>query len=76
MRITVDVPPALMSEAQELLGLKSKAGTVVFALRELVRRRRIEQLKGLVGRVDLDLDLGRSRRRPSTAEAKRSMRRD
>jgi len=53
-----------MDEAQKMLGFKSKTDTVVLSLTELVRRRRIEELRGLLGRVDLDLDLDRSRRRP------------
>jgi hypothetical protein len=36
----------------------------VHALQELIRRRRLEELKGLAGRVPLELDLKRSRRRP------------
>jgi Arc/MetJ family transcription regulator len=64
MRTTLDLPPQLMDEAQRILGFKSKTDTVVLSLTELVRRRRIEELKGLLGRVDLGLDLPRSRRRP------------
>jgi Arc/MetJ family transcription regulator len=64
MRTTLDLPAALMDEAQKMLGFKSKTDTVVLSLTELVRRRRIEELRGLLGRVDLDLDLDRSRRRP------------
>ena len=56
-----------MDEAQKMLGFKSKTDTVVLSLTELVRRRRIEELRGLLGRVDLDLDLDRSRRRPLAA---------
>ena len=65
MRTTLDLPEALMGEAQKLLGFKSKTDTVILSLTELVRRRRIEELKGLLGRVELDLDLDRSRRRPA-----------
>jgi Arc/MetJ family transcription regulator len=67
MRTTLDLPAALMDEAQKMLGFKSKTDTVVLSLTELVRRRRIEELRGLLGRVDLDLDLDRSRRRPLAA---------
>jgi Arc/MetJ family transcription regulator len=63
MRTTLDLPAALMDEAQKMLGFKSKTDTVVLSLTELVRRRRIEALRGLLGRVDLGLDLARSRRR-------------
>ncbi len=64
-----------MDEAQRILGFKSKTDTVVLSLTELVRRRRIEELKGLAGRVNLDLDLDRSRRRPTVAGAQGRRRR-
>jgi Arc/MetJ family transcription regulator len=65
MRTTLDIPAELIDEARRLLKFKSKTDTVVLALRELVRRRRLEELKDLLGSVDLDLDLPESRRRPS-----------
>ena len=49
MRTTLDLPAALMDEAQKMLGFKSKTDTVVLSLTELVRRRRIEELRGLLG---------------------------
>jgi Arc/MetJ family transcription regulator len=67
MRTTLDLPDGLMDEAQKLLGFKSKTDTVVLSLTELIRRRRIDELKGLAGRVELELDLNRSRRRPTVA---------
>jgi hypothetical protein len=64
MRTTLDLPSELVDEARSVLGFKSKTDTVVLALRELVRRRRIDDLKDLLGRVELDVDVARSRRRP------------
>lgn len=64
MRTTLDLPVELVEEAMQLLRFRSKRDTVVHALRELIRRRRLEELKALAGRVPLELDLGRSRRRP------------
>ena len=64
MRTTLDLPEELLEEARRGLGFKSKTDTIVLALRELVRRQRIEHLKGMLGRVELDIDLDRSRRRP------------
>ena len=64
MRTTLDLPEALIEEARQALGFKSKTDTVVLALTELVRRRRIEQLKELMGNVHLEIDLPKSRRRP------------
>jgi hypothetical protein len=68
MRTTLDLPGPLLDEAQRLLGFKSKTDTIVLSLTELVRRRRIDELKSLVGRVDLGIDLGRSRRRPPSTD--------
>jgi Arc/MetJ family transcription regulator len=64
MRTTLDLPMDLVDEARDALGFKSKTDTVVLALRELVRRRRLDELKSLLGRVRLDVDVPRSRRRP------------
>jgi len=71
MRTTLDLPESLVEEARELLGFKSKTDTVVVSLRELVRRKRIEELKSMLGRIHLELDLPRSRRRPQGRPARR-----
>ena len=64
MRTTLDIPEKLMEEARRRLGFKSKTDTVVQALRDVVRRERLEELKSLLGSIDLELDLPASRRRP------------
>jgi Arc/MetJ family transcription regulator len=64
MRTTLDIPEELIEEARHLLGFKSKTDTVVLSLRELIRRRRLEELKSLLGSVRLDVDIAASRRRP------------
>ena len=64
MRTTLDLPDDLLREAQRLLGFKSKTDVVVLSLRELIRRRRLDGLKELLGDVTLDVDVPRSRRRP------------
>ena len=69
MRTTLDLPQELLEEARTRLGYKSKTDTVIFCLRELVRRQRIEDLKGLMGKVKLDIDLPESRRRPSSKKS-------
>jgi Arc/MetJ family transcription regulator len=69
MRTTLDLPGDLVDEARAALGLKSKTDTVVLALRELVRRRRLDELKDLIGHVRLDVDVPRSRRRSRRSRA-------
>jgi Arc/MetJ family transcription regulator len=64
MRTTLDLPEDLLEEARTALGFKSKTDTIVMALRELVRRQRLDELKALMGRVRLTLDVPDSRRKP------------
>lgn len=75
MRTTLDLPADLLDEAQRLLGFKSKTDTVVQSLTELIRRRRIDELKALAGHVELELDIDRSRRRPPERTKARTRRR-
>ncbi len=63
MRTTLDLPEELLEEARVALGFKSKTDTIVLALRELVRRHRLDELKALLGKVRLDVDIPASRRR-------------
>jgi hypothetical protein len=56
MRTTLDLPTGLVDEAREVCGLSSKTETVVFALTEVIRRSRIDQLKSLVRRIDFEFD--------------------
>lgn len=68
MRTTLNIPAELVDEALRLLGFKSKTDAVILALRELIRQRRIEQLKALSGHIKLDIDIDASRRRKQRAK--------
>jgi Arc/MetJ family transcription regulator len=63
MRTTLEVPEELMEKAKKILGFKSKTDVIVYSLRELVRRHELEKLKGLSGKINLSVDLDKSRRR-------------
>ena len=65
MRTTLDLPENLVDEARTAVGFKSKTDTVVYALKEVVRRSRVEDLKSMFGNVRIDLDISKSRRRPA-----------
>lgn len=62
MRTNIEIDDALLAEAQELAGTRTKKATVEFALAELIRRRTAKGILALRGRVDFDLDLDQSRR--------------
>ena len=64
MRTTLEIPEKLIEEAQSVLGFKSKTDTVILSLRELIRRKRIEELKSMFGHIKLDVDVPKTRRRP------------
>ena len=70
MRTTLNLPDDLLNEARSLLRFESKTDTVILALQELVRRKKIEQLKALAGKVELDVDVGASRRRKAAKRSK------
>lgn len=65
MRTTLDLPDGLIEEAQELLNFKSKTDVVILSLKELIRQKRIEELKSLAGQIDLKIDLKKQRKRAS-----------
>jgi hypothetical protein len=56
MRTTLDLPTGLVEEARDAIGFKSKTDTVVFALKEIIRRSRAEDLKKLITTIDYQFD--------------------
>lgn len=66
MRTTLDLPEELIDEAREMLGFKSKTDTIVYALKEVVRRGHVQGLTALFGKVHLELDIDKVRKRPAT----------
>jgi hypothetical protein len=63
MRTTFVLPDGLVEAARDAVGLTSKTDTVVFALKEVIRRKRIDDLKAMFGTVDIRLDLDKVRGR-------------
>jgi Arc/MetJ family transcription regulator len=68
MRTTLELPEPLVEEARKSLGFRSKTDTVIYALREVVRRGRADELKSLLGKVRFEFDpveiRRKDRRRP------------
>ncbi len=57
MRTTLDLPENLISEAMKITHTDTKTGVIVLALKELVRKSKIADLKNYKGKIDLDIDL-------------------
>ncbi len=70
MRTTLDIPEDLLEEARQLVTFKSKTDTIILALQELIRSRKREQLRALKGKIEVEVDLASSRRRPRSAKAR------
>jgi Arc/MetJ family transcription regulator len=56
MRTTLEIDKKVLDEVGELTGETSQSKAVNEALREYIRRRRIEELISRAGKVDLELD--------------------
>jgi hypothetical protein len=52
----LDLPDGLVEEARAAIGFKSKTDTVVFALKEVVRRKRVDELKDFVTTMAFEFD--------------------
>jgi len=63
MRTTVDLPEDLLEEARRATDSKTMRETLILALEELVKKSKRERLLELAGKIDLNLDLSRSRSR-------------
>lgn len=55
MRRTVVIDDNLLEEARRILGTRGVRDTVETGLKEVIRRRRLEELRRSLGKVDLDL---------------------
>jgi len=72
MRTTLDLPADLMDEARSVLGFKSKTDTIVYALKEVVRRGHLQGLTALFGKVHIELDMDKVRGRPASPPLRRA----
>ena len=56
MKITLDIPEDLLKEAQRLSKSKTKTETVVKALRDYVRKLRVERVLSCAGKLQMTDD--------------------
>ncbi|MGD0233016.1 MAG: type II toxin-antitoxin system VapB family antitoxin [Syntrophorhabdales bacterium] len=56
MRATLNIPDELITEVQNITGARSKTKAVVTAIQEFIRKKRMEQLLALKGRIEIDYD--------------------
>ncbi len=63
MRTTLDLPNALVEEAMKLSHQRTKTAVLVAALEDFVRKNRIQGLKKFRGKINLNIDLDKLRKR-------------
>lgn len=64
MRTTIDLPESLVKEAMKRSHQRTKTGMIISAIEDFVRKDRIRGLKKFRGRIDLNIDLDKLRKRP------------
>ena len=63
MRTTVDLPEELVEEARRRTDSRTMRETLILALEELIKKTKRDELRQLAGKIHLDIDLARSRKR-------------
>ena len=63
MITTLDLPESLLNEAMKITHMETEKGVVVLALKELIRKAKVSELKNYKGSIDLDINLDEIRDR-------------
>ena len=63
MRTTIDIPEDLVAEAMKLSGIRTKTDVIKEALINLIQKEKIREIKKYQGRINLDIDLEKTRKR-------------
>lgn len=63
MRTTLDLPEDLLKKAMRVSRIKTRTATITLALEELVRKKKLQELRAFKGKVDLTVDLDVLRQR-------------
>lgn len=71
MRTTLDLDENLVKELMAVTKAKTKTAAIHLAIMEFIRRRRLEGLKALSGKLHLDLDWRELEERELKAQEKR-----
>ena len=63
MRTTIDLPENLVNEAMKLTNIHTKTDVIKEALQNLIQREKVKELKKFAGKVNLDIDMNKMRKR-------------
>jgi metal-responsive CopG/Arc/MetJ family transcriptional regulator len=71
MRATLNIPDDLLSQVQKITGEKSKTKAITIAMKEYIRQKRIKELIGLRGKIQIDYDWEKEEELEMKAQAER-----
>jgi hypothetical protein len=71
MRATLNIPDDLIAEVQKISGEKSKTKAITTAMQEFIRRKKIEELIALKGKVRIDYNWEKEEQLELKAQRKR-----
>ena len=60
-RTTITLPQGLVDELVEVTGASSKTRAVTLAIEEELRKRKLENIKGMAGKLAFDIEAGELR---------------
>lgn len=63
MRTTLDLPEDLLNEAMKVSHTDTKTRVIILALKQLIRKSKISELKKYKGKINLEIDLDEIRNR-------------
>jgi Arc/MetJ family transcription regulator len=63
MRTTLELPDALVNEAMSITNIPTKTELIKFALENVIQREKIKELANYYGKINLDIDLDKLRKR-------------
>ena len=63
MRTTLDLPEELLEAAMRAAHIETKTKVIIVALEELIRRKKISNIKKYKGKVDLEINMDKLRSR-------------
>ena len=63
MRTTLELPDTLVHEAMVLTNISTKTELIKCALENIIQREKIKKITSYYGKLDLDIDLDKLRKR-------------
>jgi hypothetical protein len=63
MRTTLELPDALVNEALALTKISTKTDLIKYALENVIQREKVRELANYFGKITLDIDLDKLRKR-------------